>query len=331
MILSGPISEREKMGYTIVYDRLFLRAEDMYIPICLYGSSNCTEYVNGREVLERSWDSFSYCDEMLLAKAETMMREVRARHTGGVTDNFKFRSKWLDDDAVIRFFENGIKSAVTIEEIKYQLGSMEALHAYLYCWPTGDERASRLMDKNLQTSEEIIQWTTDAKRKKAEMLKSGAWKTVYICYGFYGRTPKKVNPHINIDTPVIAKNKYGYVSEISQNKQSWSATQDKTKALVFANSRAAYLALPQSSSVFNLHPADKKNTAKRDWVLSVQRFGSTAYIHKLTSRKCSLVRCASNAGRRFASSDEALKWFEEKIRPRFPGLTDPAPHLIEEV
>ena len=46
------------MGYTIVYARTFIKTTKGIIPLVLHGSNNCTEFVNGREVRERSWDIY---------------------------------------------------------------------------------------------------------------------------------------------------------------------------------------------------------------------------------------------------------------------------------
>ena len=318
------------MGYTIVYDRLFLRAEDRYIPICLYGSNNCTEFINGREVLERSWDSFSYCDDMLLASAETLMREVRSRHEGKGKENFKFHGKWMDDASVVRFFENGIKRAVTIEELRRQYSGVASLHAYLSCWPKGDGWCKTVMDKYLRTTEEIIQWTEDAKAKKKEMQTSGDWGSVYLCFSFDTRSMIRVVPMVHSDKPVIAKSKYGYVVDVSPNRHGWSCSPDITKAIVFANSEEAYVSLPDEPFVL-VSAESKKKAACKDWVLTVNRSGARVIIHKLAARRCHLTNFASQAEKRFSSSEEAIRWYEEKIRPRFPGLTDPVPQKLAEV
>lgn len=186
------------------------------------------------------------------------------------------------------------------------------------------------MDEYLRTSEDIIRWTESAKAKKAEMLNSGDWRSVYICFGFDGRTPKQVVPHTSSDTPVIAKNKHGYVCNVSPDKTKWTCVTDITKAIVFANTDDAYLSLPNEP--FTLLPAERKeNAVNKTWVLAVNRFGRKVFIDKLSSRSCSMVNLASNARKRFASAEDALKWYEDKIGPRFPGLTDPVPQKIAEV
>lgn len=319
------------MGYTIVYDRLFVRAGDKYIPICLYGSSNCTEYVNGREVRERSWSTFSYCDEMLLADEETLMREVKARHTGTSSENFKYKT-WLDDAAVIRFFENGIKNAVTIEEMQQQLGSGEAVDAYLSCWPADGGWSKTQIRKQLRSSDEIEEWTEAAKAKKTEMLDAGDWNSVYICFGFSGREPKRVLPNALCNAPLIVKCMYGYVSEIvcKGNYISLTYSKDISKAIVFENLEKAREALPDArfTGLKFIPAVVKEKAAKKNWVLSVRRSNVPSsvprvFIRKISAKHCWFTDSAKDTEKRFASPEAALKWYKEKIKPKYPALTNP--------
>lgn len=316
------------MSYTIVYDRLFIRAADRYIPMCLYGCNNVTEYVNGRWVRERSWKLFSYCDEMILADKVTLMFEVRCRHTGECSQSFKFGSRWLDDAAVVRFYENGIKNAVTIEEIKEQNHS-GVLHCYLSCW-SKDLRETTTFEEYLRTSEDLIKWITEAKGKKAKMLSSEEWSSIYICCGFSGREPMRVTSLSKETGPVIAKDgKHGYVSSIGSDKSGWSSSPDIEKALVFANAVEAYDRLPDAT--FSIIPARRKrNAVNKVWVLSACLSDRVVYIDHLTQKKCKYVFEATKAEKRFASKKDALKWYEEKIHTRYPALTDPvAVNLLE--
>ena len=43
------------MSYSIIYGRQFVKTTKGIIPMILSGSNNCTEFIQGREVLERNW------------------------------------------------------------------------------------------------------------------------------------------------------------------------------------------------------------------------------------------------------------------------------------
>lgn len=42
------------MSYSIIYGRQFVKTTKGIIPMILSGSNNCTEFIQGREVLERN-------------------------------------------------------------------------------------------------------------------------------------------------------------------------------------------------------------------------------------------------------------------------------------
>lgn len=320
------------MGYTIVYDRLFIRAGDKYVPLCLYGSNNVTVNVNGREVRERRWELFSYCDEMIFADKDSLMREVRDRHTSERSKNFKFRSKWLENAAVIRFFENGIKNAVTIEGVR-QCRNDESLHAKLACWPKDGSWKRTNFEKYLHTSDELVDWLSEAKDLKAKMLSTGEWSSIYICCGFDGRDPIRVIPRSKDENPVIAKDALhgnGYVSSVQMDKSGWRCSAKIADAMVFANAKEAYERLPEYP--FRLISAKQKDDAgKKNWVLSVLYGQSRVYIHRLSRGRCKYVYAPVSAEKRFASEKEAFKWYEEKIQPHYPALTDPVAVNLDEI
>lgn len=111
------------MSYDIVYEKQFIKTTDgRILPLILIGPSNCWDYSysNGRsyEKRVREWcllfgaflADFPWSPEDLLNEAN--------KHIGKeFQEHFKFRGKWIDDAAFIRFVKYGVRNAATIEEL----------------------------------------------------------------------------------------------------------------------------------------------------------------------------------------------------------------------
>lgn len=327
------------MGYTIVYDRLFLRERDKYIPICLYGSSNCTEMIwsggRYREVLERSWDTFSYGDEMILGTEAEIMMKVRSLHVGDRSENFKFHGGWLDDHQVVSFFRNGIKNAVTVEELKQQARITPTCRISYYTPETetqpvyGEHRTS--MEEHPKTSDELAAWVVSAKAEKARLIASGEAKSVYLCIGFSGREPIRACPAVKIDGPCVAKGKHGWI--VSVDNRGASFNPDRAKARVFANSEEAYLycaQYPYLGAVRVSAKTTEKPEKPSNIVLSVTRGGVPGfYVHRLTRNTLHYVYNAAYAKKRFKTEAAAMSWYARHVEGRFEAVSDPKPVRLE--
>lgn len=108
------------MSYEIVYARQFLRTSDgKIIPLALYGSNNCYEpRFNGRNRRERNWNSIFTRRNENIALTPDKLRAVAKSWTGGeYQQHFEYHGKWVDDAGLLRFAENEIKAAKTVEEL----------------------------------------------------------------------------------------------------------------------------------------------------------------------------------------------------------------------
>lgn len=103
------------MGYSIFYQRRFIKVGDKFIPIVQAGSNNCWAYNcwTGREIPEKNWSILSYPirnrylfteDELINLFNSEYYEGYHHKTRNSLHDNF---SRWLI---------NGIKSAKTIEE-----------------------------------------------------------------------------------------------------------------------------------------------------------------------------------------------------------------------
>lgn len=247
------------MGYIIVYDRLFLRCGDKYIPFCLYGSNNCSmySYRAGREIRERSWKPFAYHDGMILGTKEEIMHIVKECHPGNKNENFVFHNKWLNDEQVVRFFENGIKSAVTVEDIRDQAHETLCCRLYAYMVPkeakeyveglgmryVGYNVCKTLLEKYPGTADELVQWVEEAKAEKERLLKEGLANNVLISITCGDERPLKVYAQQEFDEPcVLYTPDMGYLKDITPTSVSF-ASKHWEYAKVYPNSKDAYFAV----------------------------------------------------------------------------------------
>lgn len=329
------------MGYTIVYDRLFLRCGERYIPFCLYGASNCTQisYKTGKEILERTWHTFVYCDDMILGTAEQIMGIVRKQNEGDYSDHFKFHSNWLDGTQVIKFFENGLKNAVTVEELRQQ--AQESLRCFISAYiPDPDandypvderwkhEHHEERATKYPKTTNELIEWITYAKAEKEKMISSGESRSAYINIQCASEEPLTVYPHESLSEPCLlySARMKGYIASLSKNSAAFAPKEHWEKATVFANAEDAYLAVeafPFLGAVRIVPLRQLQQGRERNRViLSVLTNGTRKYIEKKTPRWIYFTQAKERA-KRFPSESATLKWYKEKIENRVAGATAP--------
>ena len=117
------------MSYTIIYERLFVKvpidAEDCILPLVLAGSNNCYETgLYGKDRRARDWSTLAVQESefynrygipvVLIDDADEYVEQFM---NGDDMYHFKFNNKFLKDDSFRRFWNNGIKDALTIEEI----------------------------------------------------------------------------------------------------------------------------------------------------------------------------------------------------------------------
>ena len=64
------------MSYSIYYERAFIRIGDKFIPLVNYGSNNCWENHNGREVPEKNWNVMNWQRENQFLFTAPELREL---------------------------------------------------------------------------------------------------------------------------------------------------------------------------------------------------------------------------------------------------------------
>lgn len=112
------------MSYSIVYAREFIKTGDgRILPLVLCGSNNCwTIGISGRESRERHWNlMYIKNNEIPALFPKQLIDKVKAYIPSEYQQHFMRSGKWVDDAGLMRFFENGIKKAKTLEEINDEL------------------------------------------------------------------------------------------------------------------------------------------------------------------------------------------------------------------
>ena len=149
------------MGYTIIYGRQFIKTSKGIIPMVLAGSNNCTEVINGKEVLERRWWPITLAPaEVSPLRAANDLLDSAAKLANGDNADYEFAKyggKWIYYSGTEKWFRNGIDHAMTIERIR-QLRPNQKLRGgvYVRTKPNDTERLENV--ENLCDTASIERW-----------------------------------------------------------------------------------------------------------------------------------------------------------------------------
>ena len=323
------------MSITIVYDRKFIKCGDLlYVPMALYGSSNCTtmNWRTGREVRERDWGLFMVDEKMLLTTEADMLEAVNKVYPKDAEEgeSFVFRGQHLSKAEAYRFFENGIRNAESLESILWN-NPATSLAGELRTYVGDFEYSYELSWKEeyMHDTADVEAWITKAKRRKAELTRNHLVSNVYILLRFTCSEPLKSSPVKDPLVPCVAykiqKHRKVFLANVTDNSVSYDF--DFAKAQVFANVEEAHDAIGQwARKGVHIIEASKVKPMKedeKDYVLSLSNLGSQVFVTKKTRGCVYFTHGITSQTKRFASEKEALKWYESKIGNRFPELSNP--------
>ena len=180
------------MSYDIVFDRQFIKTLDgRIIPLVLIGCNNLTTTnTNGREVIVKRWSPMlAGANRNSAFIPEDLISKVKSFTGGQYQEHFKRNSKWVDDAAFIRFFENGIKSAKTLAQLREEGIYPNALSAYFSVWDNSVSYGHSTEGyMYINSDEEILTFLKTADKRLAEKKDK---ESVYICLEFSGDEPLK--------------------------------------------------------------------------------------------------------------------------------------------
>lgn len=173
------------MGYEIMYNWQFLRSKEGLTPVVLTGSNNVTvtkRARNGRlyESGERDWwclfNLIGVSDEEFLDKIRSMTGKMYQEH-------WKYSGKWVDDAGLLRWANNAVKNAASIEDVLL-LNRPVYLYAeaYINIWPKEGEDgwSKKILQETIRTTEELDAWIRQAREviAKAKEEKRDAYPII---------------------------------------------------------------------------------------------------------------------------------------------------------
>lgn len=173
------------MSYDIVYDRQFIRtADNRIIPLALAGSNNLWENDNKRRV--RSWSSITVsCNTLPALTPNALMADAVSRTGGEYQQHFMRYGKWVDDAAFLRFFQNGIRGAKTLAELRDAGLCDGSLRCYLSVWTDvpGDSYGKHTEEKYtyVRTDDALLTFLTEADSRLQSRAEN---EHIYVCVEF---------------------------------------------------------------------------------------------------------------------------------------------------
>jgi len=300
------------LSYDICYDRCFIRSGMGITPMWLVGSNNCTESIWGldgkcHERRERHWSPLcnmaGVSEEELMEKAYSYVPTTYNQH-------FMRGGKWVDDAGWIRFVENGIKNAVSIEDVlKYTHRSK--MMCRLHTWVGDDSRY--WLETYVSTTAEYDEWLRKAKElKESRNDEWGPW----FCVDMGMREPIKIPAKKNLSGKVVAKYKNDYICSVDCHGIVRSPLIEN--AIIFDSLEKAK-EVCEKQTVWQITYVDGSAIEKRkEWKWAIKATTGTyqgMYVERRTAHKVRMDY-SSKYAKRFPTKAAAEKYIAE-LRPHY--------------
>lgn len=304
------------MGYTIMDGKQFIKTTRGIIPMALYGSNNCTEFVNGREVRERHWGI--YANGRTEFQPNEYIKWLEGFCGCSHQEHFMKNSKWVDDKGLIRWAKDGIKNAMTIEEI-LEYNPWQQLHCRIYI--NYKNRTDPIVCK---TTQELETWL-DSAYKQIKEIESTSMDEPFIALWFNGR--EKLNAPIKGQGPqgkVIAMLRgCGYITYVNSNSYSYS--RDISQAQVFESVEKAQEEFEGLRTHFHtkLRFVDaKRKDICRDFCVMVQTNSCKSGLYLKTRVRGSLKLTTELAATMRFSTEKAAQKYIDGLQKRYQDIAD---------
>ena len=306
------------MSYTIMYGKQFLKTSRGIIPLALHGDNNVTEYVRGREVRERHWsvyanDKIEFAPDEYLAYLQSFCGDEYREH-------FYANGKFVNDKGLIAWAKNGIREALTIEEIRKVI-PVQSVTCYILVGIKDSYESRTEKWRYCNTTKELENWL-DMAYARVQDLKPVSRYAV-ICLALYGREPLCIAARREPEGKVILRvGADRYVSELSPH--GYALSPDITQALVFDSPADARNAIARSGQYlprkFRFISAGAQPCIKPYRVKAFfPAFPQGIYIKRLG--KYSLRFCHEEAyALKFASAKQAQEYID-KLGDRFKDIS----------
>ena len=299
------------MSIEIMYGRQFVKLDDEHIlPLTLSGSSNCTMFIGGREILEREWNCL--INGIVIPGAS--VDEYRKALEKLVSNNpdgewFRQGGKMLIGKNILKWFDSGCKSAATIEEIKQKYPQQSIKCSLMgHSKDKNDYHSTMKFIKYCDTTEEIKEWLATYSNYKDDEY------DYYIHMGLLGIKPVSMGKPVKENTPLIVKIGSRYLTDISEF--SMTRCGDIKQAKVFANKEEfEKTCLPwRFSNKYRLISATAALVTKPYIIVKAEN--EKLIVKKVSSRHC-FYTTEDKQAKTFKTENEAKKWKEKYLDNRF--------------
>lgn len=298
------------MSIEIMYGRQFVKLDKGHIlPLILHGSSNCTMFINGKEILEREWHCLIN-GTVIPGSTIKEYKETLNKYVSNNPDGEWFRQggKMLLGTNILKWFDNGCKSAATIEEIKMKYPTQSVKCSLVgFSKNKNDYHSVTKFLKYCDTTEEIKEWLAAYTSYEDDEY------DYYIHIGFCGIKPISMGKPIKENVPVIVKIGKKYLTEISEFSMIYCG--DITQAKIFANREEFEKAcLPwKFSDKYTVVSAATALVAKP--YIIAESNNEKMFVKNISSRHCFYTTDYKQA-KAFKTENEATKWKEKYLDNR---------------
>lgn len=310
------------MSYEILYDRKFIRTTRGIIPMILSGSNNCTEFTysgSGRsyERRERHWWAYIPRGMEIADHPENAYLIEMSRLTsseGEPHEMFMSHGKWLMSNQWRKWFQNGCKSALSIEEYLKQ-NRHQSFYCEIRAYKTGSAYSESVDGAYVRSTAELEVWLDNANRKVMELNEqfSSDGGSAYICLSFSINEPLNA-VRLATEGAVVAKNNACFVKEYITDK-SLTFTVDPAEAAVFDSVEDAKAKLGYHWK--NIRFVKAENQLKeRNFVLKFMNGNLQGrYLQRKTNGRLYSTSYQEDA-KRFETEQEAVR-YAKATRNRF--------------
>lgn len=297
------------MGYEIIDQRAFIATTRGIIPMCLHGSNNCTELVNGREVRERYWSSiFSKGIEVPNTEIENFIKPF-AEEKG--YECFKYAGKFIYyGEEAEKWFRIGLKAAKTIEVYRLQ-NPRDFIEAFVCLRETAGDGSTVYRNElysHLTTTKEIEDWLDKAAHFTQENPNGS------IRFGFFGREKMCLGVGNVPNGKVAIKRGPAFLIEYTKDESlTFEKNPSKEKILIFDDILTAKDAIGHHWRDLRYISADAA-LADKPYIIKTDYYAP--FVVKKTTRGMEFSRTDEDA-LRFASEKDAEKYIQKYNLQRF--------------
>lgn len=227
------------MSYSIVYDRVVIKHGDRYTFVILVGDNNTYCGFNSKK-RSRHWSVSNFN-----ATAEEIYEHYFSMCGTDFQEHFMWGRKFLDDVELMKWVQNGIKNALSIEEICKRLKHSVWCSAQSWSPKTYSQKISRL-DATVSTTADYINWVNLIETEIKENFSGEITLYPYVEFS-YDDAVHLGKPTKDVGGQVLIKVKGKYVVEFAKTSETSECYRWKT---IVSKKSDAY--------IFNLDiPGDK--------------------------------------------------------------------------